>query len=283
MKHLAHEYGLMVAMRWILTLTATLAVAAVHAQTVDLRIRSGLAYWTNSPNLRMRIQGTQTLGTTQTIVQGYLNCTETSDAAGRIVPLVEVVEAWDGKLRQRVVGDGETMFAYNPIRQEVQSSVYIPETAGAGDVLNKLGTGLAAVAEGFTSYTVRIYNDLFHPSGPQYKPWMPGRPAQVLNVMGTYKDPLVPTRNYLVNPAVDFVMFTYGEPVQRNVVYEFDKSGSTEFVAAIYVAEQKRIGSHDQLTDLVIRFENPISFAKGTFTFVPPTRARMIAGPKLIP
>lgn len=265
--------------------TVSLAALAAFAicQSPASRVQIGLAQWAGGTNLKLRLSGTVRQGQRQDAIEVQLLRQFSYSTTGVPVEKIEIIENINGILAQRIVADGMTLSSWTPSANQVSSSTYGSYSPQAQDTPTRLGDGLASIATGYCGYPVRFYRDIFFASGPTFRTWMPGGTAQMLNGVGVHPDPVNPNRNYVVSPNAQFALFTMGQPANRSLAFEFDSSSGSEQMTFAYYTERKPVGAEIRVVDWQMSFSSPAQFPAGTFTFVPPVGARLVAGPKIGP
>lgn len=179
------------------------------------------------------------------------------------VPRVEVLSYRNNSLTSRIVGDGQILWSYSPVRNEYSTYRYV--TSGRDPIVLLLNA-LGSAARGHEAYAVRTLREIQSVMPPRWRPLAGAVPMD--RNAGPYDEP------------DEDVLYRLGDPVRRQVFYDLQapaSDGSTGWTLfALYFYDLTRMGSRNRELNLTL--------VRGTvepdrpFTFVPPARARPVRG-----
>jgi hypothetical protein len=250
------------------------------AQTAEeLAVSDGLKQLATSATLQVNLVGKEWIGSNAKDITAQGNFWNTFRPDGLEVRMAEVVEFEGAILTQRVVGDGITLYSFNPRRNEYTTSVYGSFDGVPTGYTAKLNTGLATQIKGHASSIVRIVSDIHSARmNTSYRSWTPGFAPRTIDT-APEADPLVPARQYTPTPATYYVQFSLRQPLRKVITFELNRSDNA--ILNMYFAAVSSMGSKTKLVDWTMTFRTGLSFTRAEFQFVPPTTAKAITGPDL--
>lgn len=231
--------------------------------------------------LRIRINGTETIDRASMSIVGELYWSLSYDAAGLPNAKIEYTEWRDGILVQRTVGDGRALYNYAPRKNEYWVGSY--GTHGPTPpprYLANLMDDFTASLNGSLTYAGRLMRESFAVGG--YRPWIPGGSQfLVTEASGVIRDPIVRDRNYVGTDTTEYAMFWLGTPAKRAVVFETELGGSTgRILKSFTFTETSKVGDKARMVDWKATIFPDVVPAADNFIFVPPAGARPIVGPR---
>jgi len=234
-------------------------------------------------SIRVRLTGTDTLGSTETTLAGelYWWLSEPIGGRGEISAKVEFTDYRNGTLVQRAVGDGRAFFNYSPQRNNYWVTSY--GTHGPTQpqrYLVNLVDDFTSAMKGSSTYLARLLREVYVVNG--FRAWVPGGLERLVNVIGEpVPDPVIPTRVYVATDTTQYAMFWIGSPARKSIVFELTLgSGSPQEISRIYFAEKSTLGGQARLVDWTSEVFTNFTPAAESFVFTAPSNAKPVVGPR---
>lgn len=273
-------------------LFVALAVAAANlgsAQTVHPDVLNAMKRFADSPTLRMRFSGTETLNGRGKSFRVETSFLHTSTSGGDMVGLAEVYEEQNGVPISRTVADGQNLWAYQYAKNEYMAISYGMVGNDPSNYYGRLSDGLNARVESYGTYPVRFLRDILHrrdalgSMGATFRSWVPGfTPREIRNGSPAVTDPVNPNRRYLADPTRYFVLYTNGDAPTKSLAFEFVDDGVSYNLTHAYYSESSAIGTRSRLVDWQCEFQTSgLTFSSDTFRFVPPSNAKAVPPTKV--
>lgn len=231
--------------------------------------------------LRVRIQGTETIDRASMTITGELYWSLAYDAAGLPTAKIEYTEWRDGILVQRTVGNGKALYSYSPQRNDYWVGSY--GTHGPtppARYLPNLMDDFTASLNGSLTYLGRLMRETYAVGG--FRAWIPGG-SEFLVTKDTVpvRDPIYRNRVYAGTDSTEFAMFWLGNPAKRSIVFETEIGGrSGRTLKSIAFTEVSKVGDKPRIVDWRATLYPDVVPAEENFVFVPPAGAKPIVGPR---
>lgn len=231
-------------------------------------------------SVRVRLDGTETIGTSTIPVVGELYWNRSYDANGQPVAKMEYTEYRDGFLVQRSVGDGTTFYCYSPFKNEYWVANYGSHGPfNPARYLANLVDDATAGMKGSATYLGRLLREVYVVNG--YRAWIPGAQEMLLtDGQPPVADPVVGSRTYAAGPNTEYGLFWFGKPARKSLAFQFDVNGSTRDLKAIFFAEASSLQGTPRLVEWRADIYTNVVPAANNFVFIPPANARIIVGPR---
>lgn len=232
-----------------------------------------------SSAMEITLTGNEWNGNRRTELWARANVSITFSASGREVRQVELVDFRDGRLQQRVAGNGATLYAYDPAKNEYLVSDYNATGQKPGDIAARVAMGVQRVGKGLNASLARLYADIYGPN-TVFRSWTPGFGGR-WHTDGIMKDPVNPGVSYMAVPRGDyFALFHADNPNRRSMAFRFDSNNQ---LTGIWLNELSQVGSKQRLVEWSATFRPMPSLPSALFEFLPPQGSRAITGPELLP
>ncbi len=270
--------------RTLALLALAMTPFVVSAQIPDeasVAVRDAFKTLSSSSSIRVRMSGTETIGSASIPVVGELYWSLGYEASGAPLAKVEYNEYRDGYLVQRSVGDGKTFYCYSPFKNEYWVASYGthgPTTPAR--YLANLVDDLTASMKGSATYLARLLRETYVVNG--FRAWIPGANENLLvDGEGAYFDPLVKGRTFIATSSVEYGLFWFGNPVKKSLAFEFALGSATgRELKRIYYAELSSVQAAPRLIEWRADLFTNFIPAATNFVFIPPANARVIVGPR---
>jgi hypothetical protein len=228
--------------------------ATALAGSGEARIQAAYEELALHPALTLRLEGTETIGSASVSVLTDLHFVRSEEGVGRF----EMNQYRNGQLFNRVVGDGNTLWTYSPLRNEFAAMPYGSRQRPIQVMLEAAATAV----QGSGAHVARLVKEVHGGEAPRYRSWMPGQ-AGTQTLSG--------------------VTYVRGNPATRRITfYLVTGEYGVERLAAVQYFDRVSVGQHERESSFMISVdagENPPPQAN--FSFVPPTNARAIPPPRL--
>lgn len=203
------------------------------------------------------------------------------DAKGHMTAKIEYSEWRDGILVQRTVGDGKSLYDYNPRRNDYWVGSY--GTHGPTPpprYLANLMDDFTASLKGSMTYLGRLMREAFLVGG--YRPWIPGgQEYLVTKDSGVVPDPIWRDRTFVGTETTEYAIFWQGEPAKRSIIFKTGIGGHRgRTLDHIFFTELTKVGDEPRTVDWQARIFTDVVPAAENFVFIPPVGAKPIVGPR---
>lgn len=252
-------------------------VAGQALAQADALVQNGLTWLRTQPSVWIRVDGVDDY------IQSHSFTTDTFwyqtvQPSGPLIKL-ESTEYRDGRLIRRIVGDGNTLWAFDPLRNEYSAKVYGSLTGGQNqNLLRDLLTGFGSHATGNLASSARLVRETYGGGAALFRPWVIGSQSWALMDPQFMNDPIVGTKwTYRASPARQFAVYYVAGPPAKSLSFQFDqnsKSGAWE-LTNVYGAESSTVAGKDRLVYWHMTI-TPVLPATANFEFVPPANARPV-------
>ena len=252
------------------------------AQTDDVnRINTGYQNLRQFPGIDLQVWGTEKTGG-QTNNLGATIEWPWDETQSQPLQKIIVREYRNGGLVTKTVGDGTTLWSFNPLRNE-----YIAHNYGSyngalpGDYRLDLLQHFNSLSKLPAIYAARFLREMYGSTDPAFRSWVPGATVTVLTDTSAPQNDPITNRTYAPAPnARDYVMYELNGQTKRSVVFERTQTNVSGFpsgwcISNVYVAEQDAVHTLDfALTPTALTETPPDS----DFAFAPPIGSHAIEG-----
>jgi hypothetical protein len=253
-----------------------------QTQTPTQRIQEAMTPLRDYNAAWIQVSGTETLGTVQTPIQTdiYWDTPTTKS-------FVEILSQNNGVINQRLVGDGVSLWAYSPARNEYSANIYGAYTGPQPQTYrSNLLSSITHLLKGTSAYGGRLLNEVYGGEAALYRSWVPinGEPTVYENGT-TYTNPLNGRQYTSIPTQRDFIVYELGNPLRRAVIFERLwgplRSGVDGWkLASVSVAEYARLGNRDRFIDVRVIFNGGGIPTTANFSFQPPAGSKSLTGPR---
>lgn len=243
----------------------------------DTLVQNGLTWLRSQPSLWVRVDGVDDY------IQGNTFSADTfwyqSFQTGGPTAKLESTEYRNGRLIRRIVGDGNTLWAYDPLRNEYSAKVYGSLTGNQNqNLLRDLLTGFSSHATGNLASSARLVRETYGGGAALFRSWLTGGQSWALADPQFMNDPVVGSKwVYRASPVRQFAVYYLPGTPARSLSFQLDqngKSGAWE-LTNIYGADASSVAGKDRLVYWHMTI-TPVLPATANFEFVPPANARPI-------
>lgn len=257
-------------------------VAGAFAQNDDVtRIQTAYENLRTFNGLEVQVSATQQIGQLSTSYTSDVYWYWGATASGQSIPKLISTEYRNGAATNQTVGDGSTLWLYNPARNEYLAHTYSPNPANAGtanrlDLLQHFNYESDAPVH----YAARLLREIYGDDNALFRSWDPQSSVTVLTA-GSENDPLT-GQNYTPTETRDFVM--YETPNTRSTVFERSlvstPDGTSEWVIRnVYIARRDKLAGQDRLLEVQLTpTAQTTAPPSGTFSFKPPVGSKPLQG-----
>ena len=248
-------------------LAAAIAACAVAGPGDDV-VAGALTQLRASSWFHLTLTGTQTLGSTQTALQTDLWWQCIGAGTSGAYCQIECSEWTDGRLTAQTVGDGTSLWAYNPVLNQYTVTTYGSFGGGVlpANYVHGAVEAFKATAKGATEYIAKLLCDTFGSPVAQFTPWMQPRIAgetSTTDVQPTY------------------VAYEIGSPANRWIQFNVSQDTSGNWIlGSIGLQDVQTIGSSIQTTNWTATIDTSKTPPVGIFNFTAPAGAKAIVGSK---
>ena len=161
---------------------------------------------------------------------------------------VELTSFLNGKVSDRIVGDGTTLWIYNCRTFEYSATAYGTYSGKvAPNYLRDLLLMVYSKARGAAVYPARLLKETFSGDNVEYRSWMPG--AQPVSVVGgqSWKDPIWTTKVYV--PAVTEQVWQFTGTPSRSMAFTVTQNNNIWDLTKIEYCQAFKIGSKERFSE----------------------------------
>lgn len=266
-------------------------VCLANGQSGTQRIQDTLVLLRGSATAWIKLDGTECAGGIATPIGTDIYFV--SQVGGVQEKLVLESLDYYGGLRQRIVGDGISLWAYEPQRNQYSASRYGAYNGNPpADYRTNLLSSFELNLKGTAAYAGRLLREVYGPGGARYRDWLPPSPdwgaggsswPKVFENGQVYVEPILgKTYRSGTTAQGDYVYVVYQAAGQKSLVFELFKStGQTLYrLNIIYIAEKNRVSNRDRVIDAKLVFYPDMVPGSASFVFQPPAGSRAVASPK---
>lgn len=244
---------------------ALTATAVAHANDAwEQAINQSLWPLRMTSNFALHLEGTEWINNAYAPIQCDLQYTTRLDG-NRPISQVQLITYLNGRVADRIVGDGTSLYVYNCRTYEYSATRYGSyDGKPTANYQRDLILLVSAAARGSATYPARLFREVFSGDAVEYRSWAPGaKPFGIVNGM-SIKDPIQSKRVYQPSPAEQVWQFTSSG--RRSLAFTVGVSNGYE-LSKIEFYEAFKIGSNNRLTEWVMSVyrDTPIDAAN----FVP--------------
>ena len=252
--------------RFAVLLVALSAVPA-FADSGEAVVTSALTELRSHTYFRISLAGAETRDGKTKELQSELWWQATGISGPGAYCQLECKDWVDGVLTARTVGDGVSMWAYDPIRNEYSVSTY-GSYGGASPATYMSGAihAFYSTSKGPAEYLARLISDAFGSAGAQFTPWLTSR------VAGEATATLVDSST---------VSYTFGDPVYRWLRFNVTADGLGGYALNSFdMHDEQMVAGKKRITWWVATLYTDDTPPKNTFVFQAPPGSRPIVGPR---
>lgn len=232
-------------------------------------------------SIRVRVTGSETLGSTTTTTTGELYWWLTNADRATPTAKIEFTEYRNGIITQRAVGNGRQFYNFTPQKNEFWVTSYgTYGTQQPQRYLPNLADDFTSAMKGSMTYLARLIREAYVVNG--YRAWVPGgSEALITQIAPATSDPVLPSRTYAATDTTQYAMFWIGNPARKSVVFELTQdAGGAWDITRIFFAERSSLGGKARLVEWTAEIFRDFIPAADDFVFIPPSTARPVVGPR---
>lgn len=242
----------------------------------------------------LRVDGVEYLDASPTPIATDIYFASTLGPVGEQLTL-ESLEYRGITLAQRIVGDGISVWANNPVRNEYSASAYgVYNGSQPTTYRSNLLSSFESSLKGMSAYGGRLLREIYGVGGAMYRDWLPAIPdwnrpgeswPKVFENGGSYRDPIFNRLFVSVASQKDYIVYEAARPTRRAIIFERTwmtrPNGTTGWLLTkVYILEHNRLANRDRFVDAALSAYPNMVPTSADFTFQPAPGSRAIAGPK---